>query len=168
VTTPDAQLALAPFFGTTEQALVRHTPYSRALGLRLVELGPRTATLALPHRADLIGDPVRGVIFGGVITGLLDQASGLSIACSLDVPRAIATIDFRIDYLRAAAPGAELFGRAECYRLTRNVAFVRSTAWDADPDDPFASALATFMIGANTAESPYARLLRERLARKDA
>ena len=52
----------------------------------------------------------------------------------------------RIDYLRAAAPGHDLLGRAECYKLTNTVAFVRGSAWDRDSADPFASMLATFML----------------------
>jgi acyl-coenzyme A thioesterase PaaI-like protein len=37
-------------------------------------------------------------------------------------------------------------GRAECYRLTRRVAFVRGLAHDGDPNDPIAHLAATFMI----------------------
>lgn len=157
----DRPLALAPFFGTDHQELVRHTPHARALGMRLVKAAPREATLSLPYRPELVGDPARGVVFGGVITTLLDQTCGLTVACSLEVPCAIATVDLRIDYLRAAEPGHDLFGRARCTKLTKNVAFIRAIAWEHDPEDPFASYLATFMLGANATESPYARLLRE-------
>ncbi len=157
----DRPLALAPFFGGDHQQLVRHTPHARALGIRLVQVAPREATLMLPHRPEIIGDPARGVVFGGVITTLLDQACGLTVACSVEVPCAIATLDLRIDYLRAADPGHDLFGRACCTKLTKNVAFIRATAWEHDPEDPFASCLATFMLGANTTESPYAQLLRD-------
>jgi acyl-coenzyme A thioesterase PaaI-like protein len=68
---------------------------------------------------------------------------------------AIATIDLRVDYLRAAEPGRELFARAECYKLGHNVAFVRASAWDEDERDPFASCLGTFMVGANSGGSPF-------------
>ena len=122
--------------------------------MRMVETGPGMATLTLPYHEELIGDPARGVVFGGVITTLIDQASGLAVACAMEELTAIATIDLRVDYLRAAEPGCDLFARAECYKLTRNVAFVRATAWDHDPHDPFASCLGTFMIGANAGGSP--------------
>jgi len=83
-----------------------------------------------------------------VITTLLDHAGGLAVSCSLAELTSIATLDLRIDYLRAAEPRCDLLGRAECYRLTRHVAFVRGTAWDRAAEDPFATCLATFMLGA--------------------
>ena len=146
--------ALAPFFGDARTELVSHTPHCRRLGIEVVRVGPREATLRLPYREELIGDPVRKVVFGGVITTLLDQASGLAVQCSLPEFKRIATLDLRIDYLRAAEPRMDLTARAECYKLTRNVAFVRATAWDHDHDNPFASCLGTFMIGAHTGGSP--------------
>ncbi|HLY37910.1 MAG TPA: phenylacetic acid degradation protein, partial [Candidatus Binatia bacterium] len=59
-------------------------------------------------------------------------------------------------------PDLELHARSECYRLTRNVAFVRAIAWERSLDDPFASALGTFMLGANRSDSSFERLVRAR------
>src|SRR5690606_13451289 len=133
--------------------------------MRVVETGPGTAVLTLPYHEELIGDPQRRVVFGGVITTLIDQASGLAVACAMEELAAIATIDLRVDYLRAAEPGCDLFARSECYKLTRNVAFVRATAWERSPDDPFAGCLGTFMVGANQGGSPFGRLLAEEAAK---
>ena len=141
--------------------LMGHTPHCTALGIQVVEVGPRSATVRLPYREELIGDPVRKVVFGGVITTLLDHASGLAVFVSLSELRPIATLDLRIDYLRAAEPGCDLVGRVECYKLGAQVAFVRGTAWDRTPDDPFASVHATMMLGANTADVPLGRAVRE-------
>jgi len=154
--------ALAELFGAGRAELVEHVPHCRRLGMEVLHVGPREATVRLPWREELIGDPVRRVVFGGVITTLLDHASGLAVFCSLAELKTIATLDLRIDYLRAAEPGRDLVGRAECYRLTTHVAFVRGTAWDRAADDPFASCLATFMLGANPSESAVARAVRER------
>jgi uncharacterized protein (TIGR00369 family) len=162
VSSEEPRYALAGLFGKGRPELIEHTPHCRALGMEVVHVGPREATVRLPYREDLIGDPVRRVVFGGVITTLLDHASGLAVFCSLPELTAIATLDLRIDYLRAAEPGADLVGRAECYKLGANVAFVRGTAWDRSPDDPFASVLATMMVGANATLSPMARALDER------
>ena len=94
-----------------------------------------------------VGDPLRGVVFGGVITTLLDQAGGIAVFCSLEKLRSIATIDLRVDYVRPATPGRDLVGYAHCYRTTRHVAFVRGKAYHEDPADPFATFLSTYMLG---------------------
>jgi uncharacterized protein (TIGR00369 family) len=146
--------ALEALFGENRDEFVDHVPHCREIGMRCVRVGPCEATLMIPYREELVGDPTRGVVFGGVITTLLDQAGGVATLCSLPEITTIATIDLRIDYLRAAAPGRDLTGRAECIRRTRSVAFVRGTAWDDDPEDPFAICIGTFMLGANPTEHP--------------
>ena len=133
-------------FGTDGDILVAHVPHAVALGIRVVEVAPHRATVQLPWKEELVGDPVRGVVFGGVITTLLDQASGIAVQCSLYEFKRIATLDLRIDYLRAAEPRHDLNAEVECYKVTNNVAFVRGIAWDRDRNDPFASMLATFML----------------------
>jgi uncharacterized protein (TIGR00369 family) len=139
--------ALASIFGPGREDMLSQTPHARALGVQVVETGPGLAILRLPYRPELIGDPVRKVVFGGAITALLDQASGLAVACALDILRPIATVDLRVDYLRAAVPEHDLFGRVKCYKVTRHVAFIRGVAYEHGPDDPFASCLGTFMLG---------------------
>ncbi len=140
--------ALEALFGTGRSEMSAHVPHCRRLGMAVVRTGPREAVVRLPWREEIVGDPRRGVVFGGVITTLLDHAGGLAVSCSLAELTSIATLDLRIDYLRAAEPRCDLLGRAECYRLTRHVAFVRGTAWDRAAEDPFATCLATFMLGA--------------------
>ncbi len=153
--------ALAAFFGPGREGMSSYTPHAAYLGMKVIETGPGFAVAMLPYRLDLVGDPIRKVVFGGAITTLLDHASGIAVACALDVLRAIATVDLRVDYLRAAAPGCDLYARVECYKVTRNIAFVRGTAYERGPDDPFASCLGTFMLGANRTGSSLERLVRE-------
>jgi acyl-coenzyme A thioesterase PaaI-like protein len=76
----------------------------------------------------------------------MDMACGSSIwlARKMFVPQA--TLDLRIDYLRPATPGKTVIGRAECYRVTRSIAFVRGQAHDGDANDPLAQVAATFMF----------------------
>ena len=97
-------------------------------------------------RPDLVGDPDTGVIAGGVVTTLLDHACGQAVFAALMQFTSIATLDLRIDYMRAAEPGLDVYARAHCYKLTRSIAFVRATAYDRDPGDPVATAQAAFML----------------------
>jgi uncharacterized protein (TIGR00369 family) len=159
--TTQKEYALGAFFGPGRGDMTSYTPHAQHLGMQVVETGPGLAVIKLPYRPELIGDPVRQVVFGGAITTLLDHASGLAVACALETLRAIATVDLRVDYLRAAKPGVDLFGRVECYKTTRNVAFIRGLAYEETPDDPFASCLGTFMLGANRTASSFERLIRE-------
>jgi uncharacterized protein (TIGR00369 family) len=112
------------------------------------------AVFELPYRADLVGNPDTGVLHGGVITALLDAASGASVFAALTTWAPIATLDLRIDYLRAAAAGQNVTCRATCYKLTRNVAFTRAVAYHDDETDPIASAVGTFMLGTKPAGRP--------------
>jgi len=153
--------ALSAYFGTTHDELLDTIPHAASLGMKVVEVGPCSAVLRLPYRDDLVGDPTRGVVFGGVITTLIDQALGLAVSCSLEDLRPIATLDLRIDYLRPAEPGQTLFGRGECYKLTRSVGFARGIAYERSDADPFATCLATFMLGSTMGDGPYVAALAE-------
>lgn len=122
-------------------------PHNRELGFEIVEVGPGAAVVArLPFDERLVGNPDDGLLHGGAITTLLDAAGGAAVYVRLGVPRPIATLDLRIDYLKPAARGA-VFARAECIKVTRNVGFVRMTAYQEDPADPVALGTATFMLG---------------------
>lgn len=117
-----------------------------ALGMTYHAHGKDWIELALPYSQKLIGDPASGVMASGAILALMDMACGSSIwlARGMFVPQA--TLDLRIDYLRPATPENTVIGRAECYRVTKSIAFVRGQAHDGDPADPLAQVAATFMF----------------------
>lgn len=125
------------------------SPQARALGISFVGMEQDRATLKLPYAPELIGDPDTGVIAGGVVTTLLDHTCGQAVWATLKASGSIATLDLRIDYMRAAEPGRDLYATAHCYHLTRSVAFVRATAYDHDPADPVATAQCAFMLDAS-------------------
>ena len=143
--------------------LLTHVPHCQELGMEALHAGPGEVTLRSPFDPRLVGDPSRGVVFGGVITTLLDHAGGVCVMCSLEELRSIATIDLRIDYMRPATPGRDLIGHASCYRVTRRVAFVRGAAYHDDREQPFATFLSTYMVGANMFPSGVLETLEERV-----
>ena len=124
-------------------------PYARALQMTIDRMGDGVAEVSMPWAEHLVGDPHTGVIHGGVVSALMDTCSGAAVLAHPAVMSGTATLDLRIDYMRAAKPGQRLRARAECYHLTRSVAFVRATTTDDDGDNPVATA-----TGAFTIESP--------------
>jgi uncharacterized protein (TIGR00369 family) len=121
-------------------------PHNKALGMEMLELDRGEARFKLPYDAKLVGNPDTGVLHGGAITALLDAASGASVFAALTEWVPIATLDLRIDYLRAAEAGRDVIAHATCYKTTRNVAFTRAVAYHDDPADPIASSVGTFML----------------------
>ncbi|MGF1610990.1 MAG: PaaI family thioesterase [Kiloniellales bacterium] len=124
----------------------RPVPFIEALGIALVERLPRGVVLRLPYRVELVGNPDDGVLYGGAVSSLVDTACGFAAMVALPARGAVATLDLRIDFLRPAVAGADLLARAECYRLTRRIAFCRATTFSEASKDPVAEALGTFMI----------------------
>jgi uncharacterized protein (TIGR00369 family) len=121
-------------------------PHSQALGMHLTELQDGTAVITMPYAPHLVGDPETGVLHGGAVSALMDTCCGAAVMSHPAAPAGTATIDLRIDYMRAATPGQAITTRATCYHVTRSVAFVRATACDDDTENPVATASGAFTI----------------------
>jgi uncharacterized protein (TIGR00369 family) len=138
-----------PFDQLAEAIKSRRSIYGRISGLRLDRVASGEAWSSLPYRPVFVGDTATGVLHGGVVTAMLDESCGMAVQLALDGTGAIATLDLRIDYQKPATPGLDIKAHSFCYRVTRSIAFVRSTAYQESEDDPVATATACFMIGAN-------------------
>lgn len=126
--------------------VMTQVPHAREIGMRLHRAVGGRSLLSVPYDERLVGDPDSGVLHGGVVTALLDTACGAAV---LSMPTRLdrtATLDLRIDYMRPATVGQTVRAEAECYRMTRSIAFVRAVAYHEDADDPIAAAAGAFML----------------------
>lgn len=120
--------------------------HNAMIGCRYVAHGGDWAEVAMDYDPALAADGDTGILAGGPIITLMDMASGLAVWTRLGRFRRHATLDMRIDYLRAPAPGRAVFGRSHCYRLTDRIAFYDGMAHDGDADRPVMRVSGTYMF----------------------
>ena len=128
-------------------SVIESLPHNAKLGIRTVEIARGRCTTCIEYRPELVGDPRRGVLHGGVVTTLIDATAGAAVYSSIPPKTSLATLDMRIDYLKPTEPGKRLYATAELYRLTRRIAFVRASAYQEAPENQVAHCAASFMIG---------------------
>ncbi|MEM1235750.1 MAG: PaaI family thioesterase [Pseudomonadota bacterium] len=125
---------------------IQAIPHANALSMEISRIEAGVAEITMPYDTRFVGDPATGVIAGGAVSALMDTCGGAAVMCHPESPIGTATIDLRIDYMRSATPGQAVTARAECYHITRSVAFVRATAFDEDPERPVATATGAFTV----------------------
>jgi len=148
--------------GESSHYLISHVPFAKELQMTIIKGEKGRIEALLPYQDRLVGNPLTGVLHGGAVTAFLDNICGAAVVSALDEPTPIATLDLRIDYMRPAEARADIRAITECYKKTRQIAFVRGVAFTTDPDDPVAHCTGTFMLGANRAkpvQSPYSDVL---------
>ena len=84
----------------------------------------------------LLSEPTGGSDLAGLVTRA-SRDGGTTM---------MATLDLRIDYMRAAHPRRDIIARAHCYKLTHTIAFVRASAFEDGPEDPIATVQAAFAL----------------------
>jgi len=119
-------------------------PFCTALNMRIDQTGEAMAEISMPYDPAIIGDPDTGVVHGGAVFALMDTCAGAAIFMHPDSTMSTATIDLRVDYMRSATPGQRITCRAEVFKATRSVAFLRATAWDEDRENAVATATGAF------------------------
>lgn len=128
------------------QEFVQRTPHMREIGARITAVARGRGSMTLPARDEWLGDPLRAQLHPGALTVLADSTCGLAVGTALSEHAPYATLDLRMDYLRPAGPGHDVSCDAHCFRLTRNVAFVRAEVYQGDREQPIAVAQASFML----------------------
>ncbi len=140
------------FLTTILPQLASGAAHTHALGFAFEGLhDDASPRIRVPYRPEWVGDPDTGVLAGGLVTTLLDHVGGLAVWVAMDAFRPIATLDLRVDYMRAAQPGRDLLAQARCFRLTPTIAFVRGWAFEDDPSNPVAAAQAAYVVNQRSA-----------------
>jgi uncharacterized protein (TIGR00369 family) len=130
-------------------------PFNRVLGLKVEALDWEAPKLRFDMRPELIGNPVRKVLHGGVISATLDVVAGFAIHLALfkqnlDEGKAftfpnIGTIDLRVDYLRPGR-GEFFIGTGRVVRLGNRVAVAHMDLVN-DKHEQIATGGAAYIVG---------------------
>jgi uncharacterized protein (TIGR00369 family) len=132
-------------------------PFNRFLGVRVIELGPGCARLELPYRPEMIGNPLRPALHGGVLATLLDTTGGAAVWTRVSRDHLLSTIDLRVDYLRPARP-EPVIARGRVVRLGNRVGVVELRAAHAgEADRPVAAGTGVYSIRRGTSGSELER-----------
>lgn len=127
--------------------LTRRIPYSGHLGMRLIpQPGTDPAPLFyLPFQDALVGNRFIPALHGGAVAGFMESAALLHLIMSQGhTTRLPKTVNFHIDYLRAAGP-RDSFAQCEVAKLGRRVALVQVRCWQRHHDRPTALARAHYL-----------------------
>jgi uncharacterized protein (TIGR00369 family) len=103
-----------------EELMLRGIPFNRILGIEVLAIAHGKASLKIPFRPELVGDPARPALHGGVISALADTCAGLAVWSAVREGDRISTIDLRVDYLLPARL-EDLYADGEVQRVGNRV-----------------------------------------------
>jgi len=128
--------------------------FNQVLGLKVHSLEPGAPQLRFDMRPELIGNPRRQILHGGVISAVLDVAAGFAIHLAVARSKgeaseshfpSIGTIDLRVDYLRPGR-GNYFIATGRVVRLGNRVAVAHMDLVN-DSGELIATGGAAYMVG---------------------
>jgi len=140
------------------QALMRkvmeeHIAFNRHLGIRVESFDLAAPKLRFDMRPELVGNPTRQILHGGVISATLDVAGGFAIMMQLaaemtGIPTSfpkMGTIDMRVDYLRPGR-GRHFIATARIVRKGSRIAVTHMELVN-DTGELIATGSAAYVVG---------------------
>ncbi|MFC6441447.1 thioesterase family protein [Bowmanella sp. JS7-9] len=137
--------------------IFRDMPFNQLLGLVFVRYDNEQVEIHMPANQQLTGNPMLGILHGGVTASILDTAGGLMAVLEAvrhmpDVAidelrqrlRKVGTIDMRVDYLRPGS-GDTFIATAHVIRKGSRVAVCRMELHN-DQGTHIAVGTGTYMI----------------------
>jgi len=157
ISTVDAAADEAELLAIIRESFVERMPFNRILGIDVLSLHHDRPELRFEMRPELVGNYVRNILHGGVISSVLDVTGGLvaflgvqqklkgtPVAEVLERFARIGTIDLRIDYLRPGT-GAWFVARGFPLRTGNKVAVTRMELFN-DQDALIAVGTAAYTV----------------------
>ncbi len=117
------------------QFMEQGIPFNKYLGLKVGALRSGYAELHLDLRDELVGDPLRPALHGGVISALADTCGGACLWSDLQVGDALSTVDLRVDYLRRCPTQGTLVAAGTTRRLGNRVGVANIVLYMQDTPD---------------------------------
>ena len=147
---------------TAAEARLRHVfesavPFNKVIGMKVESVDPDAPKLRFDMRPELIGNPRRQILHGGVISAVLDVAAGFAIhlavlRAKLEEPAdghfpTIGTINLHIDYLRPGR-GKYFIATGRVVRLGNRVAVAQMELVN-DAGELIATGNAAYMVSSS-------------------
>ncbi|HNH34549.1 MAG TPA: PaaI family thioesterase [Rhodocyclaceae bacterium] len=118
-------------------------PWIQALGLQVTSVGPREATLRLPHDARL--ERVGATVCGQALMAAADTAMVIAISAALGGFRPMATVGQTISFFRPVA-GRDTLVTARVIKMGRTLVFGEIEMRGDGADEPAAHATTTYAL----------------------
>ena len=136
-----------------QQVMEEYIAFNKYLGLKVESFDVQAPKLRFDMRPELVGNPVRKILHGGVISAVLDVAGGFAIMLSIagespvtptSFPN-LGTIDLRVDYLRPGH-GKHFIATARIVRKGSRIAVVHMELHN-DTGELIATGGAAYVVG---------------------
>lgn len=121
-------------------------PFHQLLGLQLIEMREGYASIRIPFKKELVGDPRTNRIHGGVISTAMDAAGGAAGITTLSGSTdQIATVDMLVDYLYPGRP-EEIVVEGWIVRDSQSLVFTQMKAHHPGDDRIIAQARGVYKV----------------------
>lgn len=136
-----------------KKVMEEHIAFNKHLGLRVESFDAEAPKLRFDMRPELVGNPMRRILHGGVISAVLDVSGGFAIMLSLAAAEEITassfpnmgTIDLRVDYLRPGR-GKHFIATARIVRKGSRIAVTHMELHN-DEGELIATGAAAYVVG---------------------
>lgn len=128
------------------QVVEEMIPVHKFLGVTLLEAREGYGKIRIGFNENLVGDPRRNRMHGGIISLMLDSAGGVAGITTLTTPEdKLSTIDMRIDYLEPAKADA-VIAEGEIVRSGNSIIVTKMRAWHEESGEQIAEGRGVYSV----------------------